>query len=89
MTAEAKASAVLFANIGAKLELSYWRILMRSDSLSLTQKIQSLTPEQVLKVSELVDSLTADDQRRAMLVASEPAFSSVWNDPENDLYDSL
>ncbi len=61
---------------------------MHSATEGLNRKIRSLTPEQLLKVEELIDTLQTEDQARSILPLSEPSFAGVWNDPENDVYDA-
>ena len=59
----------------------------------LVEKIEILTPQQVAAVDEFVDLLIAHGQERALAHAaaavSEPAFSAVWNNPEDDAYDAI
>ena len=62
---------------------------MSSLQESLTRKIEALTSEQLLEVEKLVDFLQADVHADAAMALSEPAFASVWNDPENDVYDAI
>lgn len=62
---------------------------MQSAAEILAQRIQALTPDQVSKVEELIRVFQSDENRRAALVASEPAFAAAWNNPEDDVYDSI
>jgi hypothetical protein len=61
--------------------------------ISLSEKIQSLTPEQVLEVEEFIATLSAHDPhhslRQASTTLSEAAFAAVWDNPEDDVYDAL
>jgi hypothetical protein len=60
---------------------------------SLTEKMQSLTSEQLAEVEEFVESLQGWEESRALSRAaatlSEPAFAAVWSNPEDDVYDAL
>ncbi len=60
---------------------------------SLTEKMQALTSDQLAEVEEFVESLQGWEQNRALSRAaaalSEPALARVWNNPEDDVYDSV
>ena len=59
---------------------------------SLTEKLQTLSPQQLAKVetfvSELLDPQAAN-LIRAAAELSEPSLSRIWNNPEDDVYDNL
>jgi hypothetical protein len=65
------------------------------DSLvaNLSERIQTLTSEQLAEVEVFVDSLQkgAHDPSlcRASAILSEPAFEAIWNNPQDDAYDAL
>ena len=60
---------------------------------SLAEKMQTLTSEQLAEVEGFVESLQGWEQNRALSRAaselSEPAFATIWNNPEDDVYDDL
>jgi hypothetical protein len=60
---------------------------------NLAEKLESLSPEQIAAVEDFVEFLSARGQDRALTraasVASVPAFESVWNNPEDDVYDAV
>jgi hypothetical protein len=60
---------------------------------TLTEKLQTLTSEQIAEVENFVAFLQFQAQDRAVVRASagasEPAFERVWNNPEDDAYDAL
>ena len=60
---------------------------------NLAQKLDALSPEQIAAVEEFVEFLRLRGQDRALTqaaaAASSPAFESVWNNPEDDVYDAL
>lgn len=62
---------------------------MESTAETLSHKIHSLDPDQLLQVEHLIESLQAHDRYRAALSLSEPAFAGIWNNPEDDAYDAL
>jgi hypothetical protein len=59
----------------------------------VTEKIQSLTPEQLAEVEQFVEGLKDWRADRALVraaaTASTPAFAAVWDNPEDDAYDAL
>ena len=60
---------------------------------ALLQKLKSLPPERIAEVEDFVDFLRtrADAQSltRAACKAAEPAFKSVWDNPDDAAYDRL
>lgn len=64
---------------------------MQADAL--IGKIQTLPPERLAELEDFVDFLHLREQQRglsrAAAAASAPAFAAVWNNPEDDAYDSL
>jgi hypothetical protein len=59
---------------------------------TLSEKIQSLSPEQLAEVEEFIESLQLHTDRaegHASAFLSEHAFEAVWNNPEDDVYDAL
>jgi len=60
---------------------------------ALSQKLETLSSEQIHEVDAFVDSLRYHAEDRAFVRAasamSEPAFAAVWDNPEDDVYDAL
>lgn len=65
----------------------------RRDDQLLIEKLKSLPPQQRAEVETFVDFLKSrEDEQRLTHVAtqaSEPAFKSVWDNPEDADYDRL
>jgi hypothetical protein len=59
----------------------------------LLQKISRLAPERVAEVEDFVDFIAQRDTDRELVRtasrASEAAFTKVWSNPEDDVYDRL
>jgi hypothetical protein len=66
---------------------------MNANVSTLTEKIQTLSPEQIVEVEDFVEFIRLRAQERglarAMSAASAPAFEDVWNNPEDAAYDAL
>jgi hypothetical protein len=66
---------------------------MHMNGAALTEKIQSLQPEQVVEVEDFIEFLRLRNQdrelTRTVAAASVPAFEKVWANPEDDAYDAL
>jgi hypothetical protein len=66
---------------------------MNRDASNLAAKLNTLTPEQIAAVEDFVEFLRTRAQDRSLTRAaaalSAPAFESVWNNPEDDVYDAL
>ncbi len=64
---------------------------MQADAL--IEMIQALPPERIAEVEDFVAFITAREQERTLIrapaAASAPAFSAIWNNPEDDAYDAL
>lgn len=67
-------------------------------SKALIHKIGALTRERIAEVEDFVDfiahkdSAIKDGERaltRAAIATSAPAFTAVWNNPEDDVYDAI
>jgi hypothetical protein len=56
---------------------------------ALSEKIQTLSSEQLAEVEEFIESLQGHGYSRSFASLSEPAFAAVWNNPEDDAYDAL
>ena len=59
----------------------------------LSEKIRTLSPEQIAEVESFVEFLRLRAQDRGLTqtaaAVSAPAFESIWNNPEDDAYDAL
>jgi len=59
----------------------------------LTEKIHTLSAEQLAEVADFVEFVRLRGQERrqtrAAATASLPAFEAVWNNPEDDAYNAL
>ena len=66
---------------------------MNATASTLTEKIQSLTDEQLLEVENFVESVRLHGLERghtqAATTASALAFQAIWDNPEDAAYDSL
>jgi len=60
---------------------------------NLAEKLDALTPDQIDAVEDFVEFLRTRGQDRVLTrsaaAASAPAFETVWNNPEDDVYDAL
>jgi hypothetical protein len=58
----------------------------------LTEKLQTLSPQQLAEVDTFVSELLdpqATSLVRSAAQLSEPSLSRLWNNPEDDVYDDL
>jgi len=66
---------------------------MSSNASTLTEKIQTLSAEQIVEVEDFVEFVRLRGQERGLTHAvteiSAPAFEAVWNNPEDAAYDAL
>jgi hypothetical protein len=66
---------------------------MDRNAAILTEKIRTLSPEQLSEVDDFVEflRLRAEERglARAAVIMSAPAFEAVWANPEDDAYDAL
>jgi hypothetical protein len=66
---------------------------MNSKLNTLSEKIQTLSAEQITEVEDFVEFLRFRAQERELVCSaaavSNPAFEEVWNNPEDDVYDAL
>lgn len=60
---------------------------------SLLDKIATLSVERIAEIEDFIDFIRLREEdrslRRAVATASAPAFETVWNNPEDDVYDAL
>lgn len=63
------------------------------DAQTLIQRLQALPPERIAEVEDFVAFIAAREQdqalRRAATFASEPAFSAIWDNPDDAAYDAI
>ena len=66
---------------------------MPANTQALIDKIQALPAERIDEVENFVDFIAMRAQDRALTraaaTASVPAFTAIWNNPEDDAYDAL
>ncbi len=66
---------------------------MNSNVNTLSEKIQTLSAEQIPEVEDFVEFLRFRGQERELTRAaagvSAPAFEAVWNNPKDDAYDAI
>jgi uncharacterized protein YajQ (UPF0234 family) len=66
---------------------------MNSNLNILSEKIQTLSAEQITEVEDFVEFLRFRAQERELVrsaaAVSTAAFESTWNNPEDDVYDAL
>ncbi len=60
---------------------------------ALINKIKALPPERIAEIEDFVDFIRLREQERALTraaaAASDPTFATIWNNPEDDVYDAL
>ncbi|MEK6749082.1 MAG: toxin-antitoxin system, antitoxin component, Xre family protein [Pseudomonadota bacterium] len=60
---------------------------------TLLDKLGQLPPERVAEVEDFVDFLQHRDQHRHLMQAAtrlaEPSFKTVWDNPDDAVYDTL
>jgi len=60
---------------------------------NLMEKIQALPAERIAEVEDFVEFIAAREQERtltrAAMHSSKDAFASVWDNPEDAVYDGL
>jgi hypothetical protein len=66
---------------------------MNSNASTLTEKIQTLSADQIVEVEDFVEFVRLRGQERGLARAaaevSGPAFEAIWNNPEDAAYDAL
>jgi hypothetical protein len=66
---------------------------MQDMANTLTERMQGLSPEQLAVVEEFIEQLRSSKEdlalSRAAAQQSEPVFSAIWDNPEDDVYDAL
>jgi len=65
----------------------------RNHIRELIDKLEALPPERIAEVEDFVDFLKSRDTdrqlTRAAAKAAEPAFATVWDNPDDAAYDAL
>ncbi len=60
---------------------------------ALMEKIQALPPDRIAEVEDFVEFIAARERERALTraasAASAPAFAAIWNNPDDDAYNTL
>ncbi len=60
---------------------------------AIVEKLRDLSAERVAEIEDFVDFLRERDGERRLVEAtlklSEDAFAAVWDNPEDDVYNSL
>jgi hypothetical protein len=60
---------------------------------NLIEKIETLPADRIAEVEDFVDFLRLREQGRALTRAatatSAPAFATIWNNPDDEVYDAL
>ena len=66
---------------------------MPGQTRNLIEKIEALPAERIAEVEDFVDFLRLREQDRALTRAaaatSAPSFATIWNNPDDDVYDAL
>jgi hypothetical protein len=66
---------------------------MPADSKTLIEKIEALPAERIAEIEDFVDFIRLREQERALTraaaAASAPAFTVIWSNPDDDVYDAL
>ena len=66
---------------------------MNSNLKTLSEKIQTLSAEQITEVEDFVEFLRHRrhdrELARAAATVSSPALEAIWNNPEDDVYDAV
>ncbi len=64
-----------------------------SSTLGLFDKIRALPANRVAEIEDFVDFIATREQARSLVRAaaapSAPAFAAIWDNAEDDAYDSL
>jgi hypothetical protein len=67
--------------------------VMLAHTQALIEKIQTLPADRLVEVEDFVDFIRFREKQRALTrdtaTASAPAFATIWNNPEDDVYDAL
>ncbi len=66
---------------------------MNSNVNTLSEKIQTLSAEQIAELEDFVEFLRLRGEElelvRSAAAVSNPAFEPMWNNQEDDVYDAL
>ena len=66
---------------------------MNSNAAALTERIYSLSAEQITEVEDFVEFVRLRGEQRQLVraaaIMSAPAFEAVWDNPEDAAYDAL
>jgi hypothetical protein len=60
---------------------------------ALLEKIQALPAERIVEIEDFVEFVAARERERSLTRAavetSKPAFTAIWDNPEDKVYDAL
>jgi hypothetical protein len=60
---------------------------------ALLEKIQALPAERIVEIEDFVEFVAARERERSLTRAagetSKPAFAAIWDNPDDDVYDTL
>jgi hypothetical protein len=66
---------------------------MPADPKALIEKIAALPEARIAEIEDFVDFIRLREQELALTRAaagvSAPAFATIWDNPEDDVYDAL
>jgi hypothetical protein len=66
---------------------------MNRQATNLVERLQALSPEQIAEVEDFAEFVRLRGQERQLTrsaaAASASAFETIWNNPEDDIYDAL
>ena len=66
---------------------------MSQNAAILSEKIRTLSPDQIAEVEDFIEFLLQRGRERALTRSAEavstPAFAATWDNPEDDVYDAL
>lgn len=60
---------------------------------ALLEKIQTLPDERIVEIEDFIEFIATRERQRSLIRAaaetSKAAFAEVWDNPEDDVYNSL
>lgn len=65
---------------------------MSRSAVAISEKIMQLSEAELAEVDRFVESLQLREHGamvKASMALSEPLFEAIWNNPEDDVYDTL
>ncbi len=61
---------------------------MNRGTSNIAEMIDTLTPDQIAQVQIFVESIQFSGTRTVNASFSDPVFGAIWNNPEDDAYDT-